>query len=44
VRPLGSYIVYLGVVMSLTAAAQYTVIARRAYREALAEQAAPPAS
>jgi cardiolipin synthase (CMP-forming) len=44
VRPLGSYIVYLGVVMSLTAAAQYTVIARRAYREALAEQAAPPTS
>jgi cardiolipin synthase len=44
VRPLGSYIAYVGVVMSLTAAAQYTVIARRAYREALAEQAvAPPA-
>lgn len=43
VRPLGSYIVYAGVVMSLTAAVQYTVIARRAYREALAEQAAPVA-
>lgn len=44
VRPLGSYIAYVGVIMSLSAAAQYTVIARRAYREALAEQAvAPPA-
>jgi cardiolipin synthase (CMP-forming) len=38
-RPLGSYIVYAGVVLSLTAAVQYTVIARRVYREALAEQA-----
>jgi len=39
-RPLGSYIVYLGVVMSLSAAVQYTAIARRSYREALAQQAA----
>ena len=38
-RPLGSYIAYVGVAMSLTAAAQYTVIARRAYREALGEHA-----
>jgi len=44
VRPLGSYIVYLGVIMSLSAAVQYTVIARRSYREALVEQAAPPVS
>lgn len=39
-RPLGSYIVYLGVVLSLSAAAQYTGIARRIYREALAQEAA----
>jgi len=39
VRPLGSYIAYAGVVMSLSAAVQYTVIARRSYREALAEEA-----
>jgi cardiolipin synthase len=38
VRPLGSYIVYLGVVLSLTSAAQYTIDARRAYNEATAEQ------
>jgi hypothetical protein len=35
-RPLGSYIVYVGVALSLTAAAQYTRLARRAYREATA--------
>jgi cardiolipin synthase len=39
-RPLGSYIVYAGVVMSLSAAVQYSAIARRSYRESLAEQAA----
>ena len=37
-RPLGSYIVYVGLVLSLTSAVQYTVKARRAYREAIAEQ------
>lgn len=36
-RPIGAYLVYLGVVLSLTAAIQYTVRARRAYHEALAE-------
>lgn len=39
-RALGSYVVYIGVVMSLTAATQYTFIARRAYRDALARSAA----
>lgn len=44
-RALGSYFVYAGVVMSLSAAVQYTVLARRAYREAVALQTAadPPA-
>jgi len=37
-RPLGSYIVYVGLVMSLTAAVQYTLQARSAYREVVAEQ------
>jgi cardiolipin synthase len=37
-RPLGSYIVYVGLVLSLTSAVQYTLQARRAYREAIAEQ------
>lgn len=36
-RPLGSYIVYVGVVLSLTSAVQYTIQARAAYRDALAE-------
>lgn len=35
VRPLGSYIVYLGVVLSLTSAVQYTAMARATYREAV---------
>jgi cardiolipin synthase len=39
---LGAYLVLAGVVMSLSAAVQYTVIARRAYREVLAEAAAAP--
>lgn len=39
-RALGYYIVYLGTILSLTAAVQYTVLARREYREALAESAA----
>ena len=41
---LGFYLVVAGVAMSLSAAVQYTFIARRAYREALAEQGAltPP--
>jgi len=43
-RALGSYIVYAGVAMSLTAALQYTIVARRAYREALAKRAAAQAS
>lgn len=42
-RPIGAYIVYLGVVLSVSAALQYTVRARRAYGEALAEQAAKDA-
>lgn len=37
-RPLGSYIVYMGVVFSLSAAVQYSVIARRTYREAIATE------
>lgn len=43
-RALGSYIVYAGVVMSLSAAVQYTFVARRIYREALAERAASTTS
>ena len=43
VHPVGTYIVYAGVVLSLSAAAQYTVIARRAYRETLAEASTPSA-
>jgi len=38
---LGFYLLVAGVVMSLSAAVQYTFIARRAYREALAEQGTP---
>ncbi len=37
VRPLGTYIVYAGFLLSLSAAVQYTVIARRVYAEAVAE-------
>lgn len=37
-RPIGAYIVYLGVVLSLTAAVQYTVRALRVYHEALVEE------
>ena len=37
-RPVGAYIVCLGVFLSLSAAVQYTVLARRAYREAVAEE------
>ncbi len=37
---LGAYVVLAGVAMSLSAAVQYTVIARRAYREAQAAQGA----
>jgi cardiolipin synthase len=39
-RPLGAYVVYLGVVFSLSAAVQYTIRARREYRAALAEERA----
>lgn len=42
-RPLGAYLVYIGLALSLTAATQYTVMARREYAEALAEAAAPKA-
>ena len=38
-RALGSYVVYLGVVLSLSAAVQYTFMARSAYREATGVQA-----
>ncbi len=34
-RPLGSYIVYAGVVLSLTSAVQYTIAARAEYRDAI---------
>jgi cardiolipin synthase len=39
-RPLGAYLVFVGVALSLTAAVQYTVLARREYREVLAEERA----
>jgi cardiolipin synthase len=39
-RPLGAYIVYVGVALSLSAAVQYTLIARGEYRSALAEERA----
>jgi cardiolipin synthase len=41
VRQLGSYIVYLGLVLSLASAVQYTIQARRAYREAVEERSTP---
>ena len=41
---LGSYLVWIGLALSLTAAVQYTVAARRLYAEALAEQASEAAS
>jgi cardiolipin synthase (CMP-forming) len=43
-KVLGIYLVYVGVVMSLTAAFRYTVLARRAYREAVAEERERPAA
>jgi cardiolipin synthase len=43
-RPLGIYIVYVGVLLSLTAAVQYTIIARRSYRAAIAAQRSQPVS
>lgn len=43
-RPLGMYLVYAGVVLSLTAAAQYTVMARREYRSAVAAEKADAGS
>ncbi|HEX9094117.1 MAG TPA: CDP-alcohol phosphatidyltransferase family protein [Coriobacteriia bacterium] len=39
-RPLGAYLAYAGLALSLTAAAQYTIAARREYREVLAEERA----
>ena len=42
-RALGSYIVYVGVAMSLSAAVQYTFLARDAYREAVAKREAKTA-
>lgn len=38
-RPLGEAIAYIGLVMSLVAAVGYTGIARRAYRDALSDEA-----
>lgn len=38
-RPLGIYIVYIGLLLSLTAAVQYTIIARRSYRDATKREA-----
>lgn len=35
---LGSYLVWIGLALSLTAAVQYTITARRVYAEAIAEQ------
>jgi len=40
VRPLGAYLVYAGVVLSLTAAVLYTITASRVYREAVAGERA----
>jgi cardiolipin synthase len=37
-RPLGAYLVYAGLALSLTTAVQYTIIAKREYRAALAEE------
>jgi cardiolipin synthase len=37
-RPLGAYLVFAGLVLSLSAAVQYTVLARRIYREVIAEE------
>jgi hypothetical protein len=37
-RPLGAYLVFIGLALSLSAAVQYTVLARREYREVLAEE------
>jgi len=42
-RPLGMYLVYIGVVLSLSAAVQYTVLARREYRDAVAAEKAAKA-
>jgi cardiolipin synthase len=38
-HPLGSYLVWIGLALSLTAAVQYTVKARRVYAEAVATEA-----
>jgi len=43
-RPLGTYIVYVGVALSLTAAVQYTIMARREYRLAVAASRAAHAT
>jgi cardiolipin synthase len=37
-RPLGAYLAYVGLALSLTAAAQYTIVARREYRDAVAQE------
>lgn len=39
-RPLGGYLVYVGVVLSITAAVRYTIAAQREYREAVASERA----
>lgn len=43
-RPLGAYITYAGVVLSVTAAVQYTLAARREYAAAIAEERSADAS
>lgn len=42
-RPLGAYLVYAGLALSMAAATQYTVLGRRKYREVLAEERAAAA-
>lgn len=42
-RPLGIYLIYLGVALSLTAAVQYSVLARRVYRSAVGQETQPDA-
>ncbi len=42
-RPLGAYVAYLGALLSLTAAVQYTMLFRAAYREAQDQERKPAA-
>lgn len=43
-RPLGAYLVYAGLALSMISAVQYTIAARRTYREALAAERAAHAA